>query len=149
MPAKLPVLAVLVLIVGLVPFAAAECGDGICAADDTWETCPADCPPPEDRLEAEEMLMSAEHLIEDGEPGHETLKEAQEAFDAEEYERATGLSQTALNEHPASGTADDGLSGLTVIFLLLLVAVSINAAYVYRKRKKRREEDDVLMQQNL
>jgi PGF-pre-PGF domain-containing protein len=102
------------------------CGDGQCTSNETWSTCPNDCPKPEPVSEAESALNAAQGNISQDDPGYSALQQAENAYENEEYDRAASLAEQALEQYRTAQRDDDGglpLVPITAAVLLLVVAL--------------------------
>lgn len=80
------------------------CGDNVCSQSETWKTCPDDCSTPEEVEEAMEKVNNASSYIDEDSANYETLQEAVSAYENGNYQRASRLADTALeNELEAPG----------------------------------------------
>jgi hypothetical protein len=101
------------------------CGDGQCTGNETWSTCPNDCPKPHPVVEAESSLAAARSNISQDDPGYSALQQAENAYENEEYDRAASLADQALEQYRTAQRDDDGglpLLPLVAGGLLLIVA---------------------------
>lgn len=93
------------------------CGNGICQANQTWESCPSDCEKPQRVVNAEQAIGRAADRIASGEDGYSTLQNARAAYDAGNYSDAAVLARQAIREHR---TADRHIIRFLIPILLPL-----------------------------
>lgn len=104
------------------------CGNGICQANQTWESCPSDCEKPQYVINAEQAIGTAENRIAYGEDGYDTLQDAQAAYDAGDYSQAATLARQAIEENRTPDRK------LIRILIPVLFPFTILFAVIYWKR---------------
>lgn len=82
------------------------CGDSICQANESWESCSSDCQKPEEAVSAENAISDAEEEISEGEKGYKRLQEAKTHFESEEYSEAERLAQNVLERYRSDRSGD-------------------------------------------
>ncbi|MFC5133523.1 MULTISPECIES: hypothetical protein [Haloferacaceae] len=111
---------------------APTCGDGQCTGNETWDSCPGDCPKPDRVVEAESVLNAAEGNISQGDPGYSAFQQAQKAYENENFERAAELATQALEQY-----RETQQEGQTVPWLPIIVGVLgvvLVGAFVLKRR---------------
>lgn len=115
------------------------CGDGTCDANETWETCPADCETPAAVVAARDAIQDANGTIRPGDPGYDLLQQAQQAFDAGNYTAAERLAGDAVDAYRAAPQVPvlPVAAGLVVLLLLIVTVLR------YRRWRHLRVRDRV------
>lgn len=104
------------------------CGNGVCQANQTWQTCPADCEKPGYVVRAEQKIGTADARIDTRDDGYSTLQDAKAAYDAGNYSRAATLAQDAIEEHRTPDRK------LIRVLIPVLLPFAVFFAIIYWKR---------------
>lgn len=113
------------------------CGDGACESGESWETCAADCPVPDDVRAARAAVQEAELVVPRSSPAWELVEEAQTALDDGKYDRARQLAEDAMRQHRQRPTTM--IYSLVFIVLLIVGILVIRHAHNHALRAEARE----------
>ena len=95
------------------------CGNRICEANETWETCSTDCSKPAIVQQAENMIQEAREKIKRSDPGYSTLQRSETAFNNSNYLKAEKLANQALQRNQSSSSLFITVAGVILLILLL------------------------------